>query len=315
MRNTRGRGNISKRHQGRGLKPKDPRDESQFKSAGRDRGFAGRTTRAAEALKREFRHVPKPQKVSLTKPENHFVIGRNAVLEALRHSGDRAVRVFCVDGDDSRLSEALKLASELDIKQIFVTGQALSDGVNSDSHQGIVLEMLPHLRLSIEQLCLEAESDPHGHATLVAVDGVTDPQNLGAIMRACECFGVRALIFSRNRIAPVTPTVTKASAGASELVSMVSVPNLAQALEGLKRSGYWVLATSLGEDAQPMSKVKLPEKTILVLGSEGRGVQRLVRERADYSVFIPMMGKIDSLNVSQAAATFLYEISRRCQLD
>lgn len=275
--------------------------------------ISGRAARVGGSQPRDPQQGNRSQKVALTKPENHFVIGRNAVLESLRFNGDRVVRLFHVDVSDARVAEALKLAEELKIKSLSVTNQALSDALNSDSHQGIALESLPHLKLSVEELCMEAEANPQAQSILVAVDGVTDPQNLGAILRACECFGVRALIFSRNRVAPITPTVTKASAGASELVPLVSVPNLAQALEVLKGSGYWVLATSLGEDARPMSSVKLPEKTVLVLGSEGRGVQRLVRDRADFSVFIPMLGKIDSLNVSQAAATFLYEISRQLQ--
>lgn len=275
--------------------------------------LTARASRRGGHQSRDVQPGNRLQKVTLTKPENHFVIGRNAVLESLRFNGDRVVRIFHVDVADARVAEAIKLSEQLNIRRLCVTSQSLSDAVNSDSHQGLAIEILPHPKLSVEELCLEAEANPQSSSILVAVDGVTDPQNLGAIIRACECFGVRALIFSRNRVAPITPTVTKASAGASELVPLVAVPNLAQTLEVLKRSGYWVLVTSLGEDAQPMSSVKLPEKAVLVLGSEGKGVQRLVRDRADFSVFIPMQGKIDSLNVSQAAATFLYEISRQFQ--
>lgn len=140
---------------------------------------------------------------------------------------------------------------------------------------------------------------------IVALDGVSDPQNLGSVLRAAECFGAHAVLFPKDRGALVTPTVTKVSAGASEVVPWYAVSNLADWLQHAKDSGYWIVATTVGEEAQDLFAFDWPEKSIIVMGAEGKGIRLLTAKRADFFVTIPMSGRVDSLNISQAAAVVL----------
>jgi 23S rRNA (guanosine2251-2'-O)-methyltransferase len=146
---------------------------------------------------------------------------------------------------------------------------------------------------------------------LVAVDGVTDPGNLGAIIRSCDGAGVSGVLLPRHRSVHVTPTVAKASAGAVEYVPMALVPGLPAALRQLSERGVWVVGLDDGADRSLYEIGTLATEPIcVVLGAEGAGLSRLVRERCDSIVSIPMAGRVSSLNVSTAAAISLYEISR-----
>ncbi|MBN2050877.1 MAG: 23S rRNA (guanosine(2251)-2'-O)-methyltransferase RlmB [Spirochaetales bacterium] len=160
------------------------------------------------------------------------------------------------------------------------------------------------LSLSSVLLTLEAE-DP----LILLLDGITDPQNLGAILRSADQFGVDCVILPRRRGAGITDTVARVSSGAVEYVKVVKVPNLAGAMETLKNRGFWVYGAAMG--GTPLRSVKLKGKVAVVMGSEGSGLSHLVRERCDGIVSIPTRGHVDSLNVSVAAGIILYEI--RCR--
>jgi 23S rRNA (guanosine2251-2'-O)-methyltransferase len=173
-------------------------------------------------------------------------------------------------------------------------------------HQGIVAAIREYSYVPLAEL-LELKPDP-----LLVIDGVTDPRNLGAIMRAAECTGTRALVLARDHTAGVTPAAVKASSGAWVHLKIARCGNVAQTLEALKAEGYWVAAlASQGETS--IYELDASRRLALVLGAEDRGVRQLVQHTADYIVSIPMYGRVASLNVATAAAVALFELARRRQ--
>jgi 23S rRNA (guanosine2251-2'-O)-methyltransferase len=151
---------------------------------------------------------------------------------------------------------------------------------------------------------LDAHRDTE-RGVLLLLDGVQDPQNLGSILRAAECFGVEAVVWSRNRGVPVTPSVVKASAGASELVTLVEVGNINDAIGKCRDAGWWILGASVTGNATAVQSYQGPQKVALVMGAEGSGLKNLTQRNVDQTVYIPMRGRIDSLNVGQATAVLL----------
>ena len=176
--------------------------------------------------------------------------------------------------------------------------------------QGVVLEAGPLPELSLERLLESLSGDAR---TLVALDGVEDPQNLGAIARVAEASAVAGLVLPKRRCAPLSPAVARASAGAVEWLPCARVPNLPRALNYLKSKGFWVFGS---EATAPVQLFELPDralrgKRVVVFGSEGRGLRRGVDQVLDYRVRIPLAGRVASLNVASAAAVFLFELARR----
>ena len=139
------------------------------------------------------------------------------------------------------------------------------------------------------------------------LDSIFDPQNFGSLLRSAECFGVDGVIWSKNRGCELTPVVSKASVGASELLPLLCVSNLAETMRKFKKNGFWIVTAEIGEEAKSLDSFDFPEKTLLIMGSEGKGVQKLLSKEADSKVYLPMYGQIDSLNVSQAASVLLYQ--------
>ncbi|MDD2943230.1 MAG: 23S rRNA (guanosine(2251)-2'-O)-methyltransferase RlmB, partial [bacterium] len=173
------------------------------------------------------------------------------------------------------------------------------------NHQGIVLRCLPQEPLSLEVLARRALADS---GIIVVLDQVTDPHNLGAVLRAGAAFGISGVVLTKDRSAQMSGVARKASAGAAEIVPYAVVTNLARALKDLKEAGFWVVGTSLAEKAESLEKFTLRPPFVLVLGSEGHGMRRQTEELCDYLLQIPMIGNMESLNVSQAAAVLLYQL-------
>ncbi len=171
-------------------------------------------------------------------------------------------------------------------------------------HQGLVAVVRPYRYAQLEEL-LSARPDP-----LLVVDGVTDPRNLGAILRSAECAGLPGLILARDRTAEVTPAAIKTSAGAWAHLRIAQCGNVVQTLERLKKLDYWVVALA-PEGAVGLYDLDVSRHLAIVVGAEGEGLRRLVKERADFLVRIPMLGRVASLNVSVATAIVLFEINRR----
>ncbi len=235
------------------------------------------------------------------------VPGRRAVRELLV-AGKRHVRTLFVarDRDHSEvLEEIVELAGHAGVSVRFVDGSRIARESHVESHQGVVALAAPIASASIGALCGTHQ------AFLVAVDGVTDPQNLGAILRTAEVAGATGALLPRHRSALLTPAAVKAAAGAVEHLPIALVAGIPAALEQASRAGVW----SVGLDGDgPTSVHDLPvadASVVLVLGAEGSGLSRLARDRCDVLAHIPMHGELDSLNVSAAAAVACFELARR----
>ncbi|HZU18006.1 MAG TPA: 23S rRNA (guanosine(2251)-2'-O)-methyltransferase RlmB [Candidatus Dormibacteraeota bacterium] len=227
-----------------------------------------------------------------------MIYGRNAVLEAAR--AGRVRRVLLARGVelDPRLEELRHLTRVEEVAPERV--EALAPGV----HQGVVAELMPRTYWALRRL-LEL-----GPSLLVALDGVEDPQNLGAILRSAEAAGADGVILPERRSAPLSAVAVKASSGASEHLRLCQVAGLPSAISEVKRAGIWCAALDPGGELPPWEfDLRLP--VCLVVGGEGHGVHRLVRERCDVRLALPMRGRIRSLNAAAAAAVVLYETVRQ----
>ena len=247
---------------------------------------------------------------------SNYIMGRNCLLEVLRFKPERILKIYVLE---SKLEKKEKPCEIMDLiqKQKFpveyTDKKKLSEMVFSDSHQGFVAELKPRDYLELKSFLKkidEREGDRRNDKLLVVMlDTIMDPQNFGAILRATECFGVSALVFSKNRGTSLTPAVCKVGSGASELMEIIQVSNLAQTVKRFQEEGFEAVVADATEDGKELFSYKFSDKTLLVLGSEGKGVQPLIKKSADISLKIPLKGKIDSLNVSQAAAVFLAVMS------
>lgn len=238
------------------------------------------------------------------------VEGRRAVRELLVARRRRVRDVWMAEGVDESplLAEIEGLCADNRVTVKRVPRARLDDEARTDAPQGVLAHAEP-----LPELDLEAMVRRHKGTKpfLIALDGITDPHNLGALLRTAECAGATGVVLPRHRSAHVTPTVAKAAAGAIEYLPIAVVPGLPAALTLLKQHGVW----SVGLDADGTQSVYdlevATEPVALVLGAEGTGLSRLVRQRCDVVVSIPQLGRLDSLNVSAAGAVACYEVARR----
>lgn len=249
-------------------------------------------------------------------PIGDLIMGRNCVEEVLKRAPERLREVFLAEAraegsghQGGRRSEIREQIFKLKIPIREVSRRDLDGMVSSDSHQGVVARVSPRVFLELDDLLEQVRSSEA--ISILALDGVLDPQNFGAMLRAAECFGVDAVIWSKNRGAPIGPVVSKVSVGASEIVPLCPVSNLHQALERLKEAGAWISGAMVSPDAKALDSFEFPEKSVLVLGAEGEGIHQLIEKNLDFRVYMPMSGAIDSLNVSQATAVMLHELAKQ----
>lgn len=224
--------------------------------------------------------------------------------ELLLHSPERIELLYLVL--ESKSARELASAVPLSMAMREVGREELDALTDGGVHQGVAALVRPAPDVKLKDI-LQAESRP----PLVALDEVTDPHNLGAVLRACEATGVAGVIVPGRRSALLTAAARKASAGASELVPLIEVTNLVQALKEARAAGYWIIGTALGEGAQDIYDAAMPLPAVVVFGSEGRGLRPLVRATCDVLLQIPMQGKLQSINISQAAAVVLFELRRQ----
>ena len=235
--------------------------------------------------------------------------GRNALTEALR-SGRTIDKVFIAAGETDRALQRLAAdAKEAGAVVVPVDRRKLDFMSQSHSHQGVIALVAAREYFSIDDILAEAES--RGEPPLIVIcDELSDPHNLGAIIRTAECAGAHGVIIPKRRSVGLTAVVAKASAGAVEYMKVCKVNNITAAIQELKEKGVWVFGTA-AEGSIPMYQADLKGATAIVIGSEGDGMSRLVRESCDVTVHIPMSGKISSLNASNAASILLYEAVRQ----
>ena len=236
--------------------------------------------------------------------------GRQAVAELLA-AGRRRVLDVWLDADAPSapaLARIADLADRADVPVRRVSSARLAGEARTDAPQGVLAHARPLPEADLDELCREGSK---GRPFLLALDGVTDPQNLGGLLRTAEGAGVTGAVLPRHRAVHVTPAVTKAAAGAIEHVPLVLVGGLPAALARVRASGMWIVGLDPGATESLYDLSVADEAVMIVLGAEGRGLSRLVRERCDVLVGIPLRGRIPSLNVAAAGALALFEVSRR----
>jgi 23S rRNA (guanosine2251-2'-O)-methyltransferase len=233
-----------------------------------------------------------------------IIYGINPVLEALRAGRVKALRVG--ERADDRLKQLLALAREHGVSVTRVPADVLERASQRGVHQGVVADVSESKDYSVDELIRGASGAP----LIVVLDGIEDPHNLGAILRTADAAGVDGVVVQGRRSAARGGAAAKASAGAVAHVRVAEVVNIARAIEELKEAGVWTIGLA-GEASEGYGSVDFTLPTAVVLGAEGPGLRRLVRERCDRLVSIPMRGHVGSLNVSVAAGVVLFEAIRQ----
>lgn len=240
--------------------------------------------------------------------EEFTIEGRNAVIEAFR-SGKTIDKIFLLDGcQDGPIKTILKEAKKSDTIIHFVPKERLEQMSKTGKHQGVIAFCAAYEYASIEDmlnLAREKNEDPF----IFLLDNIEDPHNLGAIIRTANLAGAHGVIIPKRRAVGLTAVVAKTSAGALNYTPVAKVTNLSAAIEELKKKGLWFVCADMNGDV--MYKLNLKGPIGLVIGNEGEGVSRLVKEKCDFMAAIPMKGEIDSLNASVAAGILAYEIVRQ----
>ena len=242
-----------------------------------------------------------------TEEKDSLLIGRNPVLEALKN--DRPIdKIIVAKGSEGSIVKIIGMAKEKRIPVIYGDKLALDRVSNGKPHQGVAAYTSAYSYCEVEDILEEAKKRGE-EPFIIILDSIEDPHNLGAIMRTAETSGAHGIIISKRRSAHITDSVAKASAGAVEYVKCAKVSNIPQTIEKLKDKGLWIYACDMGGDIY--YKANLKGAIGIVIGSEGNGISKLVKEKCDFTVSIPMVGSISSLNASNAAAIIMYEVRRQ----
>lgn len=234
--------------------------------------------------------------------------GRNAVLEAFR-SGKCVDKLFILDGcQDGPVRTIAREARKKDTIINYVSKERLGQLSETHAHQGVIAQVAAYEYSTVEDILAKAEEKGEP-PFLILLDNVEDPHNLGAIIRTANLAGAHGVIIPKRRAVGLTSTVAKTSAGAINYTPVAKVTNLVRTMEELKQKGIWFVCADMGGES--MYRMNLTGPIGLVIGNEGEGVSRLVREACDFTASIPMKGDIDSLNASVAAGVLAYEIVRQ----
>ena len=234
--------------------------------------------------------------------------GKNPVIETLK--SDRSVhKIWVADGmKPSALQSIVSLAKKKNVLIQRVPKRKLDD-MKIENHQGVVAQIAAYKYSTLDDLFLQAEQRNEMPFFLI-LDEIEDPHNLGSILRTADCVGVHGIIIPKHRAVGLTHTVAKASTGAIEHVPVVRVTNIAQTLKVLKDAGLWIIAADL-QNSRDYRELEANFPLALVIGSEGKGISRIVSKSCDFIYRLPMVGQVTSLTASVAAALFLYEIYRK----
>lgn len=237
---------------------------------------------------------------------SEIIEGRNPVIEALK--SDREItKLLVLDG--SREGSIKKIISMANAKKItinYVGKNKINSIAESDNHQGVIAYVSDHKYYEVNEVVdLEASNN-----LILICDEITDPHNLGAIIRTADAAGATGVIIPKRRSVHVTPVVSKTAAGATEYVKIARVTNLNRTIDTLKEMGYWIVGADMAGDRNYFD-ADFKGKIGLVIGSEGKGISRMVREKCDFLVKIPMCGNVSSLNASAAASILMYEVVRQ----
>lgn len=241
------------------------------------------------------------------------VFGLHTVQTLLTHHPETVLDLFVLNSrEDERLAQVLVLAKQHGLAVQAVAREKLDQLAASTQHQGVVARARP-LPARDDRDLLQLVEGLQVPPLLLVLDNVTDPHNLGACLRTAEAAGVHGVVVTRDKSASLTPVARKTASGAAETLPFFQVTNLARALTQLADAGVWRVGTALTPTAKPLYDTKLTGPLAIVMGAEGSGMRRLTRESCDELVFIPMLGQVQSLNVSVATGVVLYEAVRQRQ--
>ena len=242
---------------------------------------------------------------------SEYIVGRNPVIEHLKHGTQDIEKIWIAEGaTHSRIRHIIAAAEEAGIPIKHCPRRELDRFEPSLPHQGVIAFVSPTRYNDLPSILAKIERNKH-NALLVILDNIQDPRNLGAILRTADAVGADAVLIPKNRAVGITAAVHKTSVGASTYIPIVRVTNVAYTLDTLKDAGIWVAGAAAEDASCPYTDADFRVPLCLVLGSEGKGIRRLVKQKCDYLVHLPMLGKIESLNVSVAAGVLLYEVIRQ----
>lgn len=231
-------------------------------------------------------------------------MGIHAIQELLSHAPEKLVRLFAEQPQKGgRKMDLIELSEKKKIPITFVSFDKLTQMTGSDSHQSVAAQIKERRFFTVKDFLKTTEEKEL--SLVLMLDQIFDPQNFGALLRCSECLGADGLVWSKNRGSDLTPAVAKASSGASELLPLIKISNLAEALSQFQEAGYEAVASLLDKGAKSAFGFRFAPRTLLIVGSEGEGIQPLLARKADQSIYIPMSGKVQSLNVSQSAAILM----------
>lgn len=237
-----------------------------------------------------------------------LIEGRNEVIEALR-SGRSIDRIYIQDGlHDGKLDTVRREAKKRGLRTDFVERKRLDDMSETGMHQGVIARAAAYAYANVEdilEMALKKGEDPF----IFVLDGIEDPHNLGAMIRTANVCGAHGVIIPKDRAVGLTPTVVRSSAGALNYTPVAKVTNLVRTMEDLKKRGLWFVGADMGGESMYEKDLKGPVG--IVIGAEGRGLTKLVRDACDFVVSIPVKGEIESLNASVAAGVLAYEVTRQ----
>ena len=233
-----------------------------------------------------------------------IVYGANPVMEALRAHPERVRFIGVTKEQRERMQKLIAAAQQANVTIRVLSNNEIAKLAGKGVHNGVVAEVSDVVYADFHDTVMREETK-----FILILDGITDPQNFGAILRVADGFGVDLVVTPEHESVGLTPAAVKASAGASQWVSVAQVTNLARSIELLKENGYWVYAAAA--DGDRADKIDFRGKVALVMGSEGKGVRRNVLDHCDRTIAIPMFGHVDSLNVASATAVLCYEVVRQ----
>jgi len=241
--------------------------------------------------------------------DQNKIEGRNPVLEALK-AGREIDKILVAKGSEKgSIQKIIGIAKEKKIPIQYVERQKIDQLSETHAHQGVMAFVAAYSYTEFEEI-LQRTEQKEGAPFLLLLDGITDPHNLGSILRTADAAGVDGVVIPKRNAVGLTATVAKTSAGAVEYVPVAKVSNLSQAIDKLKRNGFWIIGADMDGEKDYYHE-ELTGKIALLIGSEGAGIGRLLKEKCDFLVRIPMKGKVSSLNASVAASILMYEAVRQ----
>lgn len=241
-----------------------------------------------------------------------IIIGRKPVLEAI-NSGEELEQIYILYGQKGGIIEAIRIgAKKRKIKCNLIPPERFRSITNNPNAQGVAAKKSSQKFYELDKII--SFSKRSTYPLILILDSIQDTHNIGAIIRTAECSGVDGIVITKHNSAPVNETVAKTSAGAVEHVKICSVTNLSQAIKKIKEAGFWIIGSSLSDESKNYTEVDYKIPLALVLGNEEKGIRRLTADNCDLLIKIPMLGKIQSLNVSVSAGIILFEILRKRSL-